>query len=467
MYRPGNVLRGTPARAGLAAARPQSAAERQYSLLFAGLLWVLILYSAIPLDIFNTNTNTDPTVMSELQMAVPNPVSRAIKLSLLAIAMMMILWRRSVAMKLLKTLNPMFRVFMVLAPLSLVWSIDPGATFARYVTLFSMVTVCFAFGLGGWHAHRFQSVLRPVLTLILLGSLIYGIVSPELAIDLKEGSLKGSWHGLMIQKNQFGQAGSFGVLLWLHAFMTRQTKILYSVFGGAVSAACLFLSRSQTSLLATVFASVLMVMMFGISSSLRRYVPYIVATFATVVIIYALAVLKIVPGLDVVLRPITVITGKDMTFSNRSEIWLIVKEHIQLSPFIGTGYGAYWVGPLPTSPSFVFLSRMYFYPTESHNGYLEMVNDLGFIGLIVLLGYLFVYVRQSLQLLRIDRPQAALFLSLFFQQLIINLSETAWLSTTGAFTTAVMTCATVSLARSLLDSRRQNLPAARPRRVRA
>jgi hypothetical protein len=51
--------------------------------------------------------------------------------------------------------------------------------------------------------------------------------------------------------------------------------------------------------------------------------------------------------------------------------------------------------------------------------------------------------------------------------LIINLSETAWLSTTGAFTTAVMTCATVSLARSLLDSRRQNLPAARPRRVRA
>ena len=53
------------------------------------------------------------------------------------------------------------------------------------------------------------------------------------------------------------------------------------------------------------------------------------------------------------------------------------------------------------------------------------MNDLGFVGLICLLGYLTVYVRQSLQLFRSDRPQGALYLALFFQQAMTNLSETA------------------------------------------
>jgi O-antigen ligase len=159
----------------------------------------------------------------------------------------------------------------------------------------------------------------------------------------------------------------------------------------------------------------------------------------------------LVPGLSLLLEPIAAITGKDTTFSNRSTIWEIIKEHIQLHPFLGTGYGAYWVGPVPSSPSYTFLGRMFFYPSESHNGYLEIVNDLGFVGMIVLFGYLIVYVRQSLQLMRFDRAQGALFLSLFFEQAIMNLSESTWLVVNSAFLFTIMTLATFALARSLLQ----------------
>jgi O-antigen ligase len=85
-----------------------------------------------------------------------------------------------------------------------------------------------------------------------------------------------------------------------------------------------------------------------------------------------------------------------------------------------------------------------FYPTQSHNGYLEIVNDLGFVGLICLLGYLVFWVYQSLQLMKFDRGQAMLFLALFFQQAITNLSESTWLAINSAFAIAVATLATCS-----------------------
>jgi O-antigen ligase len=96
---------------------------------------------------------------------------------------------------------------------------------------------------------------------------------------------------------------------------------------------------------------------------------------------------------------------------------------------------------------------LYFYPSEAHNGYLEMVNDLGFVGLACLLCYLVVWVRQSLRLMKFDRAQAALFLAIFFQQAVTNLSESTWLAINSAFAIAVATLATFAMARALLDQR--------------
>jgi exopolysaccharide production protein ExoQ len=135
-------------------------------------------------------------------------------------------------------------------------------------------------------------------------------------------------------------------------------------------------------------------------------------------------------------------------------IWDIIKEHVQLHPLLGTGYGAYWTGAVPSSPSYVFLSRMYFWPSEAHNGYLDVVNDLGFVGLIVLLGYLWVYVSQSLQLFRSDRQQGALYLAIFFQQAMTNLSESCWFSPMGVLPIFVTTLSTFTLAAALLDQQR-------------
>jgi exopolysaccharide production protein ExoQ len=156
------------------------------------------------------------------------------------------------------------------------------------------------------------------------------------------------------------------------------------------------------------------------------------------------------------LKPVMQLTGKDMTFSARSIIWEIIKEHSRAAPWLGSGYGAYWTGETPSSPSYVFVWVMSFYPTESHNGYLEILNDLGRVGLVCLFAFLFWYVRQALQLMPLDRPQAVLFLALLYQQMVANLSESEWFSRTTISTLLIF--GAVCLSRSLLEARHQSRP---------
>jgi len=186
--------------------------------------------------------------------------------------------------------------------------------------------------------------------------------------------------------------------------------------------------------------------------ALRRYLPYLVVLFVVALMLYSLAVLNLVPGSSVLLAPITALSGKDQTFSGRSAIWAIVNEHIAQRPFVGSGYGAYWV-QLPGSPSMEMMRRLFFYPTEGHNGYLDVINDLGIVGALCLLGYLITYVRQGLKLMLLLRPQGVLYLALLFDQLIANLTESRWLNVlTCEFT--IMTIATVALGRTLLDQQK-------------
>jgi O-antigen ligase len=170
-------------------------------------------------------------------------------------------------------------------------------------------------------------------------------------------------------------------------------------------------------------------------------------------VIYALAILRLIPGLELLLAPVTSLTGMDVTFTGRSEIWAIIVARIHMNPLLGVGYGAYWIGPVAQSPSYEFIWRMGgFYPGSAHNGYLDVTNDLGWIGLVCLLGYIVVHLRQSLRVLAADKAQGALFLALFIQQAMVNLSESHWFSVLS-LQFVLMTLATVALARLGLEQR--------------
>jgi O-antigen ligase len=353
-----------------------------------------------------------------------------------------------------------------LAALSVLWSIDPAVTVRRLIRFMTILLDGMALMMIAWRPTRFQSVLRPVLTLMLLGSIIFGLAEPKLAIEQStQAELLGAWHGLAMQKNGLGSMAGTGLILWMHAWLARESRWWWVLIGASAAATCLILSRSSTSLMASVFACVLLLMLLRSPQGLRRYMPYLIGAFVVLLLVYSLAVLNLVPGLGFVLKPITMLTGKDQSFSGRTAIWAIITEHIAQSPLLGTGYGAYWVESV-TSPSYVMLQRLYFYPTESHNGYLDVINDLGWAGGLCLLAYLLTFLKQGLRLFQFTRVQAALYLALLFQQLVLNLSEARWFSVlTTEF--VIMTLATFSMGRLLLQRQLERKAAARAARTMA
>jgi O-antigen ligase len=354
--------------------------------------------------------------------------------------------RLSEAVRVLRASNVFFLILLAYAIASVAWSIDFEASLTRLFRVFAIGLACLSIALTSWQGRRFQEVLRPILTILLLGSLIFGIVAPDLAIEMPvPPDTRYYWHGLATKKNELGALASMGVILWFHGWAAREVKLPVAAAWGGVCAACLWLSHSSTSLLATILASGLLLLMLRTSPGTRRYLPYVIGLLVVVTLTYGLSVLKVVPGLDVVLAPITALTGKDSTFTNRTQIWEIIGAHINLSPILGSGYGGYWAGPKPQSPSYIFLYRMFFYPSESHNGYLDIINDLGYVGLLLLLGYLGGFLRQCLQLLKTNHQQASIYLAILFQQLLTNLSESHWLYIQADF--VIFTLATICLGR--------------------
>lgn len=432
------------------------------------LVCLLFLLMILPTNLdyaalVDQNTNT---TVSKSDQSLTNEIAL---ITLLVGSFFYISRRQGLWLRVIAALNPFYLLFIALAALSIMWSLDPAVTVRRVFRLLVILLCCTAFTLNGWRANRFQIVMRTLLGALLVGSVLFAVAIPHYGVQqfsdyaaaMKGGfvdpgvglapDIKPVLRGLTYGKNQMGQLASLGVLFWIHAWLGKETKTIWVMLCGGAAAICLYWAHSSTSILAAVFSLPVMLMLRHWPKWLRRYMRYILPIFVLVILGYSLVVLKLVPQLDFLLTPITALTGKDLTFSNRTAIWQIINAHIAEHPLLGTGYSAYWVDE-PGSPSQIFVKRLFFWPGQSHNGYLEVINDLGIVGGVCLLGFLFSYLRQSIKIMEFDRHQGSLYVVLLFHQFWSSLSESHWLSA-GSVSFTVISFAACTSARTLLQHR--------------
>lgn len=401
---------------------------------------------------FYQNLPEDLNGMAFKPFSTLGAVDRLIKIGTIVLALSVLIGRLAVSRQMLKNINPGLVAIMVLIPLGTIWSIDSSATILRYVTLLGIVLLCLAIPVAGWDRQRLQEIVLPPVMFILVASLAIGVVSPQSVKEVgTDISLNNAWHGITFQKNQFGTTASIVTILCVHKVLAPGKHTFWTFVGIGTALLCLVLSRSSTSLLSMLLVVMYMVMVLKVPVVKRRFTTLVTVGVFSTILVYELAVQNLIPGVQTLLAPVMHLTGKDMTFSARSIIWDVIKQHSAGAPWLGTGYGAYWTGPNPGSPSYIFIGLMYFYPTESHNGYLEILNDLGRVGLICLLLFLISHVRQALQLMKFDRGQAVLYLALLFQQMVDNLSESEWFSRTATCT--ILLLGSACLSRALSEKR--------------
>lgn len=259
--------------------------------------------------------------------------------------------------------EPLMVLYLFALGLSPIWSSRFTESVAAVVNLFAMI------GLAAVLLVRFRP--REIFQLITV-AFTAGIVM-DLFWVVAMGPLgqnsRGWWDGLATQKNELGNHGLLGVMVFLIAARTfRRFRVPFYALS-AVSLVLLVGSASKTSLGAGVITAASFVV-FVVYRARRTLVGAVVLSLIT----GAVASLLLVTAN---LETVTGAFGKDTTFTGRTDLWAEVLGAIQRQPWLGFGYDGFFGGPLSESHSISAYARFNWDPTHAHNALLESALHVG------------------------------------------------------------------------------------------
>lgn len=308
-----------------------------------------------------------------------------------------------------------------IAVLSATWSVEPQVTLRRVLALIGTSLV------GVHLASRFTTYRQIELIAIALGiaaglSVVFALALPSYGIE--SGMHAGAWRGVYVQKNILGRMMALGVVASFMVFLKGVRVRWIAVAGLILSATLLVCSRSVSSM---VIASAVIASTPLLRVSRWRY-SLALPAFLTAAMLVGALVNVASTRFDGVLESL----GRDSSLTGRTEIWPVVLQSIAKRPWLGFGYGAFWLGDRGESQSVA--ATLGWELPHSHNGYLDLCLDLGILGLFIfLVGFTFSGVRALVRLrkeLTVDSIWPTLFLLLMF---LYNFVESAILTRNSIF----------------------------------
>jgi len=370
---------------------------------------------------------------------------------LILVGLVAIVFRLRLATLAFRDLNPWAVALPLWAMVSLIWAPDSFRVLKQSFGVGGVMLLALGFTLYGWHADRYQTVLRPLVTWALVLSLLAGILVPDIGIHHEQQfELDGSWRGITYQKNGLGQLSALGVILWFYAWASRTETALKAGMGVGLAVLMTLLSRSSTSLLLSLICCG--VILLRLRPPLRMGGQGAAATAAgwLLVLVPLFLYLIFVGSLDgqVISQSFAEIFGKDATFSGRTLIWAEVLRVIESQPLVGVGFNSFW----HTAMADETIQRLGWPCPSGHNGYLDVWLTLGLVGLSMLLMMLVRQFADLSRLAQVDRNRAALHTAILLYVMLANLTESGWF-VPMAFTHVIAVYSSVCVSRLLFDAR--------------
>ncbi|HEY5794009.1 MAG TPA: O-antigen ligase family protein [Bosea sp. (in: a-proteobacteria)] len=269
---------------------------------------------------------------------------------------------------------------------SIFWSADADLAMRRSLAL--VLTTLFALFLAIRFDHR-QLINCVVAALLLycVGSLVLIFGAPRIgthtAAETRFYEHVGAWRGLSAFKNDFGRMAAFSALVFTVVALVRRPRSLVLLGAAGLAVVLVVGSRSgqAVSLLALTGGALLYMLILDRMDRRMR------TAFLVMSMPIGLFLLMIGPTL--VSMALSAL-GKDPTLTGRLEIWPAVITALDGHILFGGGYGSGW-GTLVNARMNELLGRQI---GHAHNGYLNLIVDIGIIGLAVTLGVLALLIVQ-------------------------------------------------------------------------
>jgi exopolysaccharide production protein ExoQ len=374
---------------------------------YALITLLVCAYVTIIEPLIYTGGGSDVRVaLTELQKAEPNLAGRIFFPAISAISIILAIRNRS-----------RFRgwpphmicllVVVAFAGASVSWAFRPEASFVRFVQLMMVLS---AIVLPAMLAAPTVDLMRGMFLCFAVGAILNIFIGHQ-DPDGYSGFLRG--------KNELGEFSGIAVLLALHETLYPGFR---RVFGIAIMVAATLLlvwSESKTSFALALACPVLAGAVWGLRKA-ARISPAI--TFGAALLCYA--VVSSVSNFNSTY--LTEVLYGDSTFSARTAIWDFAFTEIAHRPLFGWGYRSFWlVGT--DAPSVIDAPGWVGSMPSGHNGYYDTILELGYIGLALLMIFIFATLHAIGRVADSERGRAWTMLSLALFIIIHNCLESTWM----------------------------------------
>jgi exopolysaccharide production protein ExoQ len=324
--------------------------------------------------------------------------------------------------------NVLLLILMGLAIASLLWSAAPEVTSNDLRAL--VRTTC----LGAYMATRYSAMEQ--MNLLAWISAISAVLSILASLASGLGfSTSEPWPGIFAYKNFLACVMLMGALIFVLIatdFPKQRRGALASL---SVTLIVLFFSQAKTA-----FATFFIALYFSLVRQIiiRQY--KIRAGLFFLFLVLTGATISLVGGnLEYLFVDVL---GKNLEFNGRLPIWQLMFDKILEQPFLGYGIAGFWT----SEHAFYVLNNSWAYISVeqgirfyAHNGYIDLLLQLGFSGLLlfsIIMGSTLVrVVRLFITTKSVEHFWMLQFLIVI---LLYNLSETAGILTTSTYWSVVV-----------------------------
>lgn len=316
--------------------------------------------------------------------------------------------------------------------MSIGWADHSDLAIRRGARLAIVAVTGFGLALTMPDPKRFMQLMLVVTGGVLAINVLGSIALPGIAVS------ESGFRGMHSHKNTAGQVTLIAVLTWLIAASVvrdLRAKALI-VLGALIWTAFLTLTQAKTALAVAVIVPIALLAGNMVMRSERLPGQALVAAFVG----GGMALWFLMLVLGVSWADIGLFFFDDLTFTGRTSLWAFISTEIRESPWLGVGYGSFWQTGLRFSP-LEFTREWFSNSGQAHNGYMDLILHLGFIGFGLALVPIFDSMIGALRLLgrrNITRAEQGAYLmavAFLLAIMVMNFMETSYFRSAGYLST--------------------------------
>jgi len=318
---------------------------------------------------------------------------------------------------------PFVVLLLFLSLASIAWSGDFSTTLVKSVAL--IITTVFALYIGQIiDIQSLENQLQKVLTILLVISIFFAMASPTYGRHL-DGVHRGLVTGVFHHKNIFARITTLSAFIYFIFFLRHYAwqKRIINLILFIISILLIFWSESATGIV-----TILVIVPITFLVNKFKIVDFKIHISALITLVIGILTVRYIAlNFEEVLE----FLGKNATLSGRTILWVLLIVDIIKSPLVGYGYGSYW--ETTNSEKFESFIRNTEWVTHAHNGYIEIVLDLGLIGLIIFLAVILRNYRKILHSYGKLSDDRSFFLLFTIFYLTMNITQSLVLSQNNIF----------------------------------